>query len=197
MRIVIQEFISLDGVVQAPGMPDEDRDGGFEHGGWSMPFFDPEVMGPEIDGALQRTDAIMQGGRTWRVMAAAWPGRAGDPFADKLNSIQKYVVSDTVTDDELATWAPTERIPVADLPTRVRELRDQPGGDINVMGSASLVRGLIAADLVDELFLMIEPVVLGGGKRIWDDDGAKKTFELTSSVTTGTGVQVCRYQRTR
>ncbi|HJR26674.1 MAG TPA: dihydrofolate reductase family protein [Acidimicrobiales bacterium] len=197
MRIVIQEFISLDGVVQAPGGPKEDTDGGFRHGGWSGPFFDPEVMGSEIGAALERAEALLQGGRTWRVMASAWPGRAGDPFADHMNSIPKYVVSDTVTDDELATWSPTERIPVADLATRVAALREQPGGEINVMGSPSVVRGLLAADLVDELFLMIEPIVLGGGKSIWSDDGVAKTFELTSVATTATGVQVSRYQRAR
>ena len=196
MRIVIQEFISLDGVTQAPGGAEEDTDGGFRHGGWSMPFFDPEVMGSAIGEAVERTEAIMQGGRTWRVMAAAWPGRAGDPFADKMNSIPKYVVSDSVTDDELATWSPTTRIPVADLATEVAKLKEQPGGDINVMGSATLARALLAADLADELFLMIEPIVLGGGKSIWNDDSLTRTFELMSAATTATGVQVCRYQRT-
>ena len=197
MRIIVIDFISLDGVVQAPGGAKEDTDGGFQHGGWSMQFFDPEVMGGAIGEAVERTEAIMQGGRTWRVMAAAWPGRAGDPFADKMNSIPKYVVSNTVTDEELATWAPTTRIPVAALASEVAKLREQPGGDINVMGSATLARSLLAADLVDELFLMIEPVVLGGGKTIWTDDSVMRTFELTSAVTTGTGVQVCRYEPKR
>jgi dihydrofolate reductase len=94
MRIVISEFISLDGVVQAPGGREEDTDGGFRHGGWSMRFFDPEVMGAAIDEGAKRTDALLQGRRTWQVMADAWPNRAGDPFADWMNSVQKYVVSD-------------------------------------------------------------------------------------------------------
>src|SRR4051812_25090671 len=93
MRIVISEFISLDGVVQAPGGAEEDTDGGFRHGGWSMPFFDAEVMGAAIGEAASRVEAIMQGRRTWQVMAGAWPDRAGDPFADWMNSVQKYVVS--------------------------------------------------------------------------------------------------------
>jgi dihydrofolate reductase len=197
MRIVISEFISLDGVVQAPGGVEEDTDGGFRHGGWSMPYFDPEVMGSAIDETSQRTEALLQGRRTWQVMASAWPGRAGDPFADRMNSIQKYVVSDTLTDADTAVWAPTTIIRNDDLAKAVAELREQPGGEINVMGSATVARTLLAADLVDELNLMVEPVVLGGGKRIFADDGEKRGFELVSADTAKTGVQVCRYQRVR
>jgi dihydrofolate reductase len=196
MRIIISEFMSLDGVVQAPGGAKEDTDGGFRHGGWSMRFFDPEVMGAAIDEMSQRTEALLQGRRTWQVMAGAWPNRAGDPFADWMNSVQKYVVSDTLSDADL-TWKPTTIIPGADLVKEVSALRDQPGGDINVMGSASLVRALLAADLVDELALMIEPIVLGGGKSIFPNDGEARAFELTSVKTAGTGVQVCHYQRVR
>ena len=93
MQIIISEFMSLDGVVQAPGGQQEDTDGGFRHGGWLMPFFDPEVMGPAISEVANATDAILQGRRTWQVMAAAWPERAGDPFADWMNRVPKYVVS--------------------------------------------------------------------------------------------------------
>src|SRR5579862_8453532 len=114
MRIVISEFISLDGVVQAPGGPEEDTDGGFAHGGWSMRFFDPVVMGGAVGEMFGRTDALLQGRRTWQVMAGAWPGRAGDPFADWMNSVQKYVVSDTLTENDL-TWGPTTFIRGADL----------------------------------------------------------------------------------
>jgi dihydrofolate reductase len=194
MRIVISEFISLDGVVQAPGGAEEDRDGGFEHGGWSMPYFDPEVMGSAIDEVAQRTDALLYGRRTWQVMAGAWPGRAGDPFADWINAADKHVVSDTLTEDDL-TWGPTSLIRGADLVTAVTALRERPGRDVNVMGSAQLVRSLLAEGLVDEMNLMIEPVVLGGGKSIFPADGTMRSFELVSAATTGTGVQVCRYQR--
>jgi dihydrofolate reductase len=196
MRIVISEFMSLDGVVQAPGGPDEDRDGGFRHGGWSMPFFDVEVMGSAIDQMAERTDALLQGRRTWQVMAGAWPDRAGDPFADWMNSVQKYVVSDTLSDADI-TWTPTTIIRGDDLVSTVSELRQRPGGDINVMGSASLARTLLAADLVDELGLMIEPISLGGGKRMFPDDGEMRTFQLTSVTTANTGVLICRYQRSR
>ena len=110
MRILIIEFMSLDGVVQAPGGPDEDTDGGFAHGGWSHPFFDPEVMGAAFDDAMAETEALLFGRRTWQTMAAAWPERVGDPFADQMNAIPKYVVSATLGDDEL-TWDNTTRIP--------------------------------------------------------------------------------------
>jgi dihydrofolate reductase len=196
MRIVISEFISLDGVVQAPGGADEDTDGGFRHGGWSMRFFDPDVMGPAIGEMSGRTEALLQGRRTWQVMAAAWPERAGDPFADWMNSIQKYVVSDTLSDSDLV-WRPTTLIRGADLVKKASELREQPGGDLNIMGSASVGRALLAADLVDELDLMIEPIVLGGGKRIFPENGAELVFELASVTTASTGVQLCRFQRLR
>ncbi len=196
MRIVVSEFISLDGVVQAPGGRQEDTDGGFEHGGWSMRYFDPEVMGSSIDDVAKRTDALLYGRRTWQVMAGAWPKRAGDPFADWINSVEKHVVSDTLSEADL-TWAPTTLIRGADLETAVAALRDRPGRDVNIMGSSQLVRSLLEADLVDELNLMIEPIVLGGGKGIFPADGAARRFELVSAVTATTGVQVCRYERTR
>jgi dihydrofolate reductase len=196
MRIVISEFISLDGVVQAPGGRQEDTDGGFQHGGWSMRFFDPEVMGSSIDEVAERTEALLFGRRTWQVMAGAWPKRAGDPFADWMNSVEKHVVSDTLNEADLS-WAPTTLIRGADLLTAVNALRERPGGDVNVMGSATLARSLLEADLVDELNLMIEPIVLGGGKGIFPTDGAARRFDLVSAVTAKTGVQVCRYQRAR
>ena len=194
MRIVISEFISLDGVVQAPGGPDEDTDGGFRHGGWSMRYFDPEAMGSALGKVGESTEALLQGRRTWQVMAGAWPERAGDPFADWMNSVPKYVVSDTLSDADL-TWKPTTIIRGADLVKDVAALRDQPGGHLWVMGSPTLVRALLAADLVDELLLMIEPVLLGGGKGMFPTDGEARRFELVSATTAGTGVQVCRYQR--
>jgi len=196
MRIVISEFISLDGVVQAPGGREEDTDGGFKHGGWSMPYFDPEVMGPSINEVAGRTDALLYGRRTWQVMAGAWPGRAGDPFADWMNAAEKHVVSNTLSEADL-TWTPTSLIRGADLPKAVTALRERPGRDVNVMGSARLVRSLLEEDLVDELNLMIEPIVLGGGKGIFPTDGAARRFELVSAITAGTGVQICRYQRAR
>ncbi len=196
MRIVISEFISLDGVVQAPGGAKEDTDGGFQHGGWSMRFFDPEVMGSAIDATSGRTDALLYGRRTWQVMAGAWPARAGDPFADWINAVEKHVVSNTLSEADL-TWEPTSLIRGSDLPAAVTALRDRAGRDVNVMGSAQLVTTLLEEDLVDEMNLMIEPIVLGGGKTIFPTDGIARRFELVSAATAKTGVQVCRYERSR
>ncbi|MFD7663729.1 dihydrofolate reductase family protein [Streptomyces sp. NPDC059788] len=193
MRIAVSEFMSLDGVVQAPGGPEEDTDGGFAHGGWSHPFFDPEIAGGAFDKALRAADALLFGRRTWQTMAAAWPERAGDPFADRMNAIPKYVVSGTLGDDEL-TWGHTTRIPGDEAVARIRELRAAEGGDLLVMGSPTLVRTLLTEGLADELKLIIMPVLLGGGKRIFPDDGGRRTLELISTVTSGTGVNVCTYR---
>src|SRR3954452_25099484 len=138
MRIVISEFMSLDGVVQAPGGPDEDTDGGFAHGGWSHPFFDPEVVGGAFAEALTTAEALLFGRRTWQTMAAAWPERGGDPFADRMNAIPKYVVSSTLGEDEL-TWENTSRIAGGDAAERIRELKAAGQGDLVVMGSPTLV----------------------------------------------------------
>jgi dihydrofolate reductase len=129
-------------------------------------------------------------------MAGAWPERAGDPFADWINGVEKYVVSSTLSESDM-TWEPTTLIPGDTVVEAVAALRERPGRDVNVMGSSQLVRTLLAADLVDELNLMIEPIVLGGGKGIFPDDGAARAFELVSATTASTGVQVCRYQRAR
>jgi dihydrofolate reductase len=193
MRILIAEFISLDGVVQAPGGPDEDTDGDFAHGGWSHPFFDPDVMGGAFTAALDETEALLFGRRTWQTMAGAWPERAGDPFADRMNAIPKYVVTATLGDDEL-TWNNTTRIPGEQAVARIRELHETDGGNLLVMGSPTLARTLLQAGLVDELRLMIEPVILGGGKTIFPDDGVLRTLELVSTVTSSTGVHVCTYR---
>ena len=194
MRIIITDFISLDGVVQAPGGPDEDTSGGFRHGGWSVRYFDPEVMGPVIDEFAERSDALLQGRRTYQVSAAAWPERSGT-FADWINRAQKYVVSDTLTEADVSSWTPTTIIRGAGLVKEVSALRDRPGGDIYVYGSVSVVRTLLAAGLIDELVLMIEPITLGGGKTLFPHDGETREFKLSSARSAGTGVQVCRYQR--
>ena len=197
MRIVINEFISLDGVVQAPGGAEEDTDGGFRHGGWSMPYFDPEIMGGAFD-AGTKTDRRHHAGPAHLPGhgRARGPGEPAIRSPDWINGVQKYVVSDTLTDADI-TWQPATIIRVADLVSEVSALRAREGRDISIMGSATLVRSLLEADLVDELNLMIEPIVLGGGKSIWPNDGAAKGFELASVQTTGTGVQVCQYQRVR
>jgi dihydrofolate reductase len=192
MRVVVTEFMSLDGVVQAPGGADEDRDGGFAHGGWSHPYFDVDVMGPAIGAGMERAEALLYGRRTWQGMAAAWPERAGDPFADQMNAIRKYVVSSTLTEADL-TWENSHLIAFDD----VRALRERDGGDLVVWGSTQLVPALLDAGLVDELNLMVEPILLGGGKRIFPADGAARPLELVEAKTATTGVLVCTYRPVR
>ncbi len=195
MRVVVNEFMSLDGVVQAPGGPKEDLDGGFAHGGWSMPYFDPEVLGAAIDEGMRTAEALLFGRRTWQGMAAAWPDRAGDPYADQMNAIKKYVASRTLTHDDLS-WDNTTLLSADNAVADIAELRDNEGGDLVMWGSASLVTTLLAEGLVDVLNLMIEPILLGGGKRIFPEDGTVRPMRLVDSVTTGTGVQVCTYHPT-
>lgn len=194
MRIVLSDFMSLDGVVQSPGGQGEDSDGGFAHGGWSIPFFEPETMGPAVSEAMADTEALLFGRRTWQSMAAAWPDRAGDPFADRMNEIPKYVASRTLTPDELS-WPGSTLLPAEDAIGGIRALHARDGRAIQVMGSASLAAQLIEHDLVDEYRLMIEPIMLGGGKRIFPDDGRARALGLVSATATGTGVLICTYRR--
>ena len=195
MRIVLSDFVSLDGVAQAPGGKTEDTDGGFAHGGWSMPYFDVEAMGNAVDETLRSTDALLFGRRTWKVMAGAWPERAGDPFADRMNELPKWVVSGTLSEDDLE-WNTTLVRP-DDLPGLVRDLRERPGGDVQVMGSLTLARWLLENDLVDELKLMIEPIILGGGKSVFPANGTARPLELVDVRPTKTGVQICTYRPVR
>ena len=128
MKLVASDFMSLDGVVQAPGGKDEDLNGGFAHGGWSMPYFDPEAMGAAFDRTIKSTSALLFGRRTWEGMAAAWPGRAGDPFADHMNSIPKYVASRTLAQEDLH-WSNSTLLPPDDALGSVRRLREERDGE--------------------------------------------------------------------
>src|ERR1700722_3720073 len=190
MRGVVNQFMSLDGVVQAPGGAEEDTDGGFAHGGWSMPYFDPEVMGAAVSEGMSTAEALLFGRRTWQGMAAAWPERAGDPYADQMNAIKKYVASRTLTQDDL-TWNNTTLLSPEDAVGDIAELRGRDGGDLLIWGSRSLAKTLLSQGLVDELTLLIEPILLGGGKRLFPEDGAARPMQLVNAVTAGTGVQVC------
>ena len=193
MRITLSDFMSLDGVVQAPGGREEDTDGGFAHGGWSMKYFDAEAMGPVLDEVMDRSEALLFGRRTWQAMAAAWPGRAGDPFADRMNEIPKYVASRTLSQDDL-TWSNSKLLDADDAVGAVRELRARDGKGLQVWGSPSLAAQLVEGDLVDEYRLMIEPILLGGGKRVFPEDGRARPLELVSTTTASTGVLVCTYR---
>jgi dihydrofolate reductase len=196
MDIILIDFMTLDGVVQAPGGPEEDAADGFAHGGWSHPYFDVEVMGPAISELLDRSEALLYGRRTWQGMAAAWPDRAGDPFADRMNAIDKYVASRTLTQDDL-TWSGSKLLPADDAVGAIRELRERDGGPMQIWGSATLARQLVEQDLVDEYVLMIEPILVGGGKRIWPEDGRARPLELVDVKTAGTGTLVCTYRPVR
>ena len=193
MHLILSDFMSLDGVVQAPGGPKEDTDGGFAHGGWSMPYFDVETMGSAIDEVMSTTEALLFGRRTWQAMAAAWPERAGDPFADRMNEIPKYVASRTLSQEDL-TWSGSTLLPADDAIGAVRRLRARDGKGLQVWGSSTLAAQLVEHDLVDEYRLMIEPILLGGGKRIFPSDGRARPLELVATTTASTGVLVCTYR---
>jgi dihydrofolate reductase len=152
-------------------------------------------MGSAIDEAMQKTDAYIFGRKTWQVSADAWPKQSGDPFADKLNSVTKHVASRTLSQDDLGAWNNSHLLPPDDAIGAIRELKAQGGGDIQIYGSANLAAQLIQEDLIDEYNFMIEPVILGGGKRLFPDDGVLRAFELVSATTAGTGVQICKYRR--
>ena len=187
------EFMSLDGVVQAPGDPDEDRDGGFEHGGWQRPYFD-EIFVQQAGPGMSTTHAQLFGRRTFEKMAAFWPTQGDDdPFAKHLNHVQKYVASRTLTE---TSWDPTT-ILSGDVPSQVRELKEHDDGTISVLGSPGLVQTLMAHDLVDEYAIAIHPVVLGSGKKLFRDAEQVRRLELVGSVTTTTGVLMTTYRPVR
>jgi dihydrofolate reductase len=183
-RIVVTEFVSLDGVMEDPGGSEE-----FKHGGWAFEF----SRGDEGDrfklDETMSSDALLLRRRTYEGFADAWPSREGE-FADKFNTMPKYVVSSTLGDPE---WT-NSTVLNGDLVEAVSKLREQPGGDIVVHGSAQLVQGLLADDLVDELRLMVFPVVLGAGKRLFADTSDKKPLRLTDSKVVGDGVAIMVYE---
>ena len=141
---------------------------------------------------MNTAEALVFGRRTWQGMAAAWPERAGDPYADQMNAIKKYVVSRTLTETDLS-WNNTTLLSGDRAVADIAGLRGRDGGDLLIWGSASLVMTLLAEGLVDELNLMIEPILLGGGKRIFPEDGIARPMHLVKCVTAGTGVQICTY----
>jgi dihydrofolate reductase len=179
-RIVVSEFISLDGVVEDPGGAED-----FKHGGWSFKFDRGDGGNKfKLDETMD-AEALLLGRVTYEGFAKAWPSREGE-FADKFNTMPKYVVSSTLSDPE---WT-NSTVLRGDVVEEVQKLRDAPGGDIVVHGSGQLVQTLIDNDLVDELRLMVFPVVLGSGKRLFGETGDKKTLKLTDSQTVGEGVAI-------
>lgn len=184
-KLVVTEFITLDGVIEAPGGGEN-----FAHAGWTFQI----KRGPEGDAfklnETRNSDALLFGRVTYDGMAAAWPGRTGD-FADLFNNLPKFVVSNTLTE---ASWNNTEVLR-GDLQTNIEKLKDRFERDIVVHGSARLVQSLLRLDLIDELRLMLFPIVLGAGKRLFGDAGEIKRFQLASTSTVGEGIAILTYIR--
>ena len=190
-RIVAFINLTLDGVMQAPGRPDEDRRGGFEHGGWAMPYADPE-MGKVAAESMATTDALLFGRRTYEDFYAVWPNRTDDnPFTDVLNNTRKYVASTTL--EEPLPWVNSTLLK-GDAADAVARLKEQPGKDIVILGSGELMKSLMRRNLVDEYVLQIHPLVLGSGRRLFTDRGSFATLRLVGSKTTTTGVLIATYQ---
>jgi dihydrofolate reductase len=184
-RIVVTEFVSLDGVMEDPGGSED-----FRHGGWSFEFSRGDEGDKfKLDEAME-AEALLLGRKTYEGFADAWPSRDGE-FADKFNNMPKYVVSSTLEDP---SWS-NSKVLAGDLKDEVSKLREEVDGDVVVHGSAQLVQALLEDDLVDELRLMVFPVVLGGGKRLFGDASDKKPLKLADSKTVGDGVAILVYQR--
>jgi dihydrofolate reductase len=193
-KVVVNEWMSLDGVVQAPGQADEDSDGGFKHGGWHLRYFDEPSQKWVVDGYAE-AGGFLFGRRTYEILAAYWPNAPEEEqaVAQPLNSLPKYVATRTLTDP--LEWQNATVLP-GDVAEAISALKQEGGKDLHVIGSAQLVQTLIENDLVDELRLMIDPVVLGGGKSIFPDDGELRTLRLVDSQVTSTGATLATYART-
>ena len=191
-RLILIEYVSLDGVIQAPGHAREDVDGGFEHGGWSGPFM--EDHGRYMREALNTMGALLLGRLTYEIWAGHWPTVTdpADEIARMLNAVPKYVASGTLRS---GAWPHTTVI--TDVVREVGELKRQPGKDVVVMGSSGLAQSLIAGDLVDEYRLMIHPVVLGAGKRLFRAGAAPDSLRLIQATTTTSGLATLTYQPAR
>jgi dihydrofolate reductase len=189
LRVI--EFLSLDGVMQAPGAAEEDTEGGFRHGGWQRPYFD-DVLGATAAEGMTATDTYLFGRKTYEGMAAYWPTVSDDdPYARSLNGTPKYVASRTLQSVE---WQNSTLIK-GDVAQEVTKLKQRPGQNIAVLGSGELVQTLVEHDLVDEYFLGVFPIVLGGGKRLFRKaDQVVKRLRLTDSKATSTGGVILIYR---
>jgi dihydrofolate reductase len=191
MRLTLHTFLTLDGVLQAPGGPDEDPDGHFEHGGWSFPYGD-EDFGTAMTGWFTRADAFLLGRKTYEIFSGHWPKVTdeGDPIAGKLNALPKYVASKTLSSVD---WHNSVLLS-GDVVAEVTKLKEQPGDELQVHGSGALAHTLIDNDLIDEYRLLVFPVHLGSGKKLFRDGGRPAALRLTSSTTTSTGVVIATYE---
>jgi dihydrofolate reductase len=190
-KLVVGTFVTVDGVMQAPGGPDEDREAGFEHGGWLAPHFDDE-LGRFMDGLLGRSEALLLGRKTYEIFAGYWPNAGeDDPMARKLNSVPKYVASRTLDSVE---WNNSSLLG-KDVAQEVADLKERVDGEIHVAGSGDLIQTLLKHDLVDELVLIVFPVLLGTGKRLFAGGTIPRGLRLADAQTTPSGVAIQTYER--
>jgi dihydrofolate reductase len=191
-RLVVTEFLTLDGVMQAPGLPDEDRSGGFEHGGWQAPYFDQVFADAVVEG-IAGAGGFVLGRKTYEILGGYWPTAPAEErdVAEPLNSLPKYVASRTL--GEPLAWSNSTLI-TGDVPDGVRRLKEEPGRDLGVIGSGELVQALMRQGLVDEYRLMIHPLVLGSGSRLFRNGNERRPLTLVDSTTTTTGVLLATYR---
>ncbi|MFE3762421.1 dihydrofolate reductase family protein [Streptomyces sp. NPDC059104] len=193
-KLTLTTFLTLDGVMQAPGGPDEDPRDGFEYGGWVVPYAD-EGMGEFIQEVFARAGAFLLGRRTYEIFAAYWPRHddPADPVASRLNRLPKYVASTTLKDPG---WTPTTVVDGENLQAEVVRAKDATDGELQVHGSGQLAQWLLARDLVEELHLLVFPVFLGTGRRLFPTGGLPTAFAQTASRTTGSGISLHTYRPT-
>ena len=189
MKLFATMMVTLDGVYQGPGGPDEDRRAGFDRGGWTAAYADQE-MGPVLESMFGRADGLLLGRKTFDIWEPYWPNHDDDSFGHTINVLPKYVPSTTRQDSD---WQNTQFI-ANDLETAIRELKAKPGKELQVHGSGVLLRWLLERDLVDELNLRIYPVIVGDGLRLFPEHGPTHHLELVDSLTTSTGVMVQTYR---
>jgi dihydrofolate reductase len=193
-KVIVNEFLSLDGVAQAPGGTDEDPSGGFAHGGWHMQYMQDEVAQTWVLGSIVEAGGFLLGRRTYEIFAAYWPNAPAEEqvIAEPLNTRPKYVASTTLSDP--LGWQ-NSTVLEGDVAAAVSALKQEDGGDLHVIGSTQLVQTLIEHDLADEFRLMIDPIMLGGGKRIFRDDGSLRPLRLVDGQIARTGAILATYAR--
>ena len=190
-RIVVFMSLTLDGVIQAPGRSDEDSRGGFGHGGWALPYADPE-MGKAAGESMATTGGLLFGRRTYEDFYSVWPKRTdNNPFTEMLNNTQKFVASRTLRAP--LPWINSTLLE-GDAAAAVARLKEQPGKDIVVLGSGELVQSLMRGCLVDQYVLLIHPLILGSGRRLFNDGDSRAALQLVDSKTTSTGVVIATYR---
>ncbi len=190
-KVVVLTNLTLDGVMQGPAGPDEDRRGGFAHGGWAAPYAAPYAAMEATGNTFASAGALLFGRRTYENFYAVWPKQTNSPYTEFLNTIPKYVASTTLK--EPLPWSNSTLLK-GDAAQAVSQLKQQPGKDLLIMGSGELIQSLMRANLIDDYVLLIHPLVLGAGRRLFPDGGATATLRLVATSTTDKGVVIATYQ---